>query len=245
MKKPLRGLVRKGSWIAFALTLVLVVSNILLSPLYSMVNMAMGGGKISGKSIDEAQALCTEIAEEGIVLLKNEESALPLAEGTKVNVFGWSSTNPIYGGTGSGALSAAYETIDFLTGLKDAGIEYNQDLVDFYTGWRDTRPTVGMMGQDWTVPEPQLSEYGSLITDAKDFSDTAIFFIARSGGEGADLPMSYDGEDTFHDDGSGMFGVTGVRYSEYKDDLDASKSYLELTNREQALLDEVTSNLIR
>ena len=242
VKKPLRGLIRKGSWIAFALTLVLVVSNILLSPLYSMVNMAMGGGKISGKSIDEAQALCTEIAEEGIVLLKNEESALPFAEGTKVNVFGWSSTNPIYGGTGSGALSAAYETVDFLTGLKNAGIEYNQDLVDFYTGWRNTRPTVGMMGQDWTVPEPQLSEYGSLITDAKNYSDTAIFFIARSGGEGADLPMSYDGEDTFHDDGSGMFGVTGVRYSEYADDLDASKSYLELTNREQALLDEVTAN---
>jgi beta-glucosidase len=239
-KKPLKGFVRKQAWLCFALVAVVVVNTILLGPVYSMVNMAMGGGKISNDAIDEAKELCTEIAEEGIVLLKNDAAALPLAEGSKVNVFGWSSTNPIYGGTGSGALSAAYPTVDFLTGLSDAGIEYNQDLVDFYKGWRDARPTVGMMGQDWTIPEPKVDEYGSLISDAKNYSDTAIFFIARSGGEGADLPMSYDGADTFSTEG--MFGASGVRYSDQKDDLDASKSYLELSNREQALLDEVTAN---
>ena len=242
VKKPLKGFIRKEAWLAFALVAVIVVNSILLGPVYSMVNMAMGGGTISDEAIDEAKALCTEIAEEGIVLLKNDSNGLPLAEGAKVNVFGWSSTNPVYGGTGSGSLSDAYPTVTFLQGLEDAGIEYNQDLVDFYTDWRTTRPTVGMMGQDWTVPEPQVSEYGSLISDSKSFSDTAIFFIARSGGEGADLPTSYDGADTFSDDGSGMFGASGVRYSDQKDDLDASKSYLELTNREQALLDEVTSN---
>ena len=241
-KKPLKGFIRKEAWIAFALVAIIVVNSILLGPVYSMVNMAMGGGTISDEAIDEAKALCTEIAEEGIVLLKNDANQLPLAEGTKVNIFGWSSTNPVYGGTGSGSLSDAYPTVSFLDGLTDAGIEYNQDLVDFYTSWRTSRPTVGMMGQDWTIPEPQVSEYGSLITDAKDYSDTAIFFIARSGGEGADLPSSYDGEDTFNDDGSGMFGASGVRYSEQSDDLDASKSYLELSNREKALLDEVTAN---
>ncbi len=241
-KKPLKGLVRKQAWLAFALTLVIVVSNILLVPMNSMINMAMGGGSISEASIDEAKELCTQIAEEGVVLLKNDSAALPLAEGAKVNVFGWSSTNPVYGGTGSGSLSAAYPTVSFLQGLEDAGIEYNKDLVDFYTTWRDTRPSVGMMGQDWTIPEPKVDEYGDLFESAKNYSDTAIFFIARSGGEGADLPTSYDGEDTFHDDGSGMFGITGVRYSEYEDDLDASKHYLELSNREKALLDQVTSD---
>ncbi len=240
IKKPLKGFVRKQAWLAFFLTVVIVVTNIILVPMYSMVNMAMGGGKISDEAIDEAKALCTEIAEEGIVLLKNDDKALPLAEGAKVNVFGWSSTNPIYGGTGSGALSDAYPTVDFLTGLKDAGIEYNQDLVDFYTGWRTDRPTIGMMGQDWTIPEPTVKEYGSLIADAKSYSDTAIFFVARSGGEGADLPQSYDGKDTFSTEG--MFGASGVRFSDQKDDLDATKSYLELSNRETALLNEVTTN---
>ncbi len=239
-KKPLKGFIRKEAWIAFLLVVVVVANTIVLGPMFSMINMAMGGGKISDDAIAEAKELCTDIAEEGIVLLKNDDKALPLAEGAKVNVFGWSSTNPIYGGTGSGALSDAYPTVDFLTGLTDAGIEYNQDLVDFYKGWRDARPTVGMMGQDWTIPEPKVSEYGNLISDAKNYSDTAIFFIARSGGEGADLPQSYDGKDTFSTEG--MFGASGVRYSDQKDDLDASKSYLELSNREQALLDEVTAN---
>ena len=228
-KKPLKGFIRKEAWIAFALVVIIAANAILLGPVYSMVNMAMGGGTISDEAIDEAKALCTEIAEEGIVLLKNDDKELPLAEGSKVNVFGWSSTNPIYGGTGSGALSDAYPTVDFLTGLTDAGIEYNQDLVDFYKGWRDARPTVGMMGQDWTIPEPKVSEYSDKIAAAKDYSDTAIFFIARSGGEGADLPMSYDGEDTFSTEG--MFGASGVRYSDQKDDLDASKSYLSLILR--------------
>ena len=242
IKKPLKGFVRKQAWLVFLLALVLVVTNILLGPVYSMVNMAMGGGKISDESSEQAKELCTQIAEEGIVLLKNDSAALPLASGTKVNVFGWSSTNPIYGGTGSGALSAAYPTVDFLQGLTDAGIEYNQELVDFYKGWRDSRPSVGMMGQDWTIPEPTIEEYGDLFTSAKDYSDTAIFFIARSGGEGADLPVSYDGADTYNYDPNSFFGGTGTRYSEQADDLDANKSYLELSNREKALLDKVTSD---
>ena len=242
VKKPLKGFIRKEAWLAFFLAVVIIVTNILLVPMYSMVNMAMGGGTISDASIEKAKALCTEIAEEGIVLLKNEDNSLPLAKETKVNIFGWSSTNPVYGGTGSGSLSDAYETVSFLQGLDDAGIEYNQDLVDFYTEWRSERPTVGMMGQDWTIPEPTISEYGDLFESAQEYSDTAIFFIARSGGEGADLPTTYDGEETYSDDGSSWFGATGVRYSDQEDDLDASKSYLELSNREQALLDEITAD---
>ncbi len=240
-KKPLKGFIRKEAWLAFFLALVIVVTNILLVPMYSMVNMAMGGGTISEEAIEEAKALASEIAEEGVVLLKNEDAGLPLAEGQKVNVFGWSSTNPVYGGTGSGSLSAAYPTVSFLEGLSNSGIEYNQDLVDFYTGWRESRPNIGMMGQDWTIPEPTIDEYGDLFESAKEYSDTAIFFIARSGGEGADLPSVYDGEETYTE-GEGWFGATGTRYSEYEDDRDASKSYLELSNREHALLDQVVED---
>ncbi len=240
IKKPLKSFIRRESWLAFFLVAVIVVNTIVFGPMYQMISMAMGDGKISDETSEEAKALCTEIAEEGIVLLKNDASTLPLASGTKVNVFGWSSTNPVYGGTGSGALSDAYPTTTFLDGLTQAGIEYNTDLTDFYTSWRDTRPSVGMMGQDWTIPEPTIDEYGDLFESAKSYSDTAIFFIARSGGEGADLPQSYDGEETLAE--GGMFGSTGVRYSDQADDLDASKSYLELSNRETALLNQVTSD---
>ena len=239
-KKPLMGFLRKQAWLVFLLTFVIVVSNILLGPVYFMINVAMGQGRISEEAITEAKTLCTDIAQEGIVLLKNDSQVLPLAEGAKVNVFGWSSTNPIYGGTGSGALSSAYPTVDFLTALTEAGIQYNKDLADFYTEWRAERPQVGLNGQDWTIPEPKVSEYQDIISSAKAYSDTAIFYMARSGGEGSDLPMSYDGEETFSTEG--VLGVSGVRFSDQKDDLDPSKSYLEISNREKALLNQVTAN---
>ena len=156
-------------------------------------------------------------------------------------MFGWSSTNPVYGGTGSGGLSDSYPTVSLLEGLSNAGIEYNTTITDFYTEYRDTRPTVGMWGQDWTIPEPTMEEYDAagIFENAKEYSDTALIVISRSGGEGADLPTSYDGEDTFEE--GGTWGASGVRISSQDDDRDASKHYLELSNREIAMVERVTS----
>ena len=109
-------LVRGNAWLAFVLAVIIILNLILTGPVYSIVNLAMGGGSISEKSIDSATELCTAIAEEGIVLLKNEDSILPL-KNTKINTFGWSATNPVYGGTGSGSLSGAYPTVTLLEGL--------------------------------------------------------------------------------------------------------------------------------
>ena len=245
IKKPARGLVRGSAWVAFVLAAVIIVNMILTGPLYGIVSMVFrGGGDISEQSITDASALCEQIADEGFVLLKND-GILPLGSDAKVNTFGWSSTNPVYGGTGSGSLSGLYETVSLLKGLENAGIQYNTDLTKFYTDWRSSRPTIGMMGQDWTVPEPSMSEYDAagVFANATAYSDTALIVISRSGGEGADLPTSLDPnvEDTFQDDGSGtMFSATGLRFSEYKEDLDASKHYLELSNREIAMVEKVT-----
>lgn len=241
LSKAKKKLIRANAWIAFILALVLIVNLILTGPVYSIVNLALGdNGDISQESIDSATELCTDIAREGIVLLKNEDGILPL-KNNKVNTFGWSATNPVYGGTGSGSLSGAYPTVTLLEGLTNAGLEYNTALTDFYVNFRATRPMVGMWGQDWTIPEPTQAEYeaAGIYDNAAAYSDTAIIVIARSGGEGADLPTSYDGEDSFQE--GGMFGSSGVRYSEYPDDLDASKHYLELTNREKATVEAVTS----
>lgn len=236
LQKPKKKFVRAQSWIAFLLAVVVIVNMICWGPMSSMISLATGNGTISEETSDAATELCEDIADEGIVLLENKNQTLPLSEGTKLNVFGWSSTNPVYGGTGSGSLSDAYPTVSLLEGLENAGFEVNQDLVDFYTEYRESRPMVGMWGQDWTVPEPTVEEYdeAGVFENAKSYSDTAVVVIARSGGEGADLPTSLDPEteDTFSEEG-GMFGASGLRYSENKDDLDASKHYLELTNRER------------
>ncbi|MBQ4427341.1 MAG: glycoside hydrolase family 3 C-terminal domain-containing protein [Oscillospiraceae bacterium] len=246
IKKPLKGLVRGSSWVAFVVALVIVLNLILTGPLYGVVSMAFrSSGDISEDSITTANRLCEEISEEGFVLLKND-GILPLSGEVKLNTFGWSSTNPVYGGTGSGSLSGLYETVSLLKGLENAGIQYNADLVKFYQDFRAARPGIGMMGQDWTVPEPSMAEYEAkgIFDGAKAYSDTALIVISRSGGEGADLPTSLDPNvpDTFNDDGKGtMFSQTGLRYSEYPEDLDASKSYLEPTTREIAMIEKVTS----
>lgn len=240
----LKKLVRKSTWVAFLAVAMVIVNLICFIPMSSMISLATGNGKISEETSEEAKDLVEKISDEGIVLLKNEGSVLPLQSGTKLNVFGWSSTNPVYGGTGSGSLSDAFPTVSLLEGLTNAGFEVNEELVDFYTTFRADRPLVGMMGQDWTVPEPTIADYeaAGVFESAKAYSDTALFVVSRSGGEGADLPTSYDGEETFNQSGAGMFGATGTRYSEYADDRDASKHYLELTNREIAALEKVTSD---
>lgn len=244
LQKPKKKFARAQSWIAFLAALVVIVNMICWGPMSGMISLATGAGTIAEETSAAATELCEDIADEGIVLLENENNTLPLAEGTKLNVFGWSSTNPVYGGTGSGSLSDSYPTVSLLEGLENAGFEVNQELVDFYTEYRADRPMVGMWGQDWTIPEPTMDEYeaAGVFESAKEYSDKAVVVIARSGGEGADLPTSLDPEveDTFNAEG-GMFGASGLRYSENKDDLDASKHFLELTNRERAMLERVTS----
>lgn len=194
---------------------------------------------------EKSAELVEKIADEGIVLLKNDDNVLPIAtseEGkTKVNVFGWSFTNPIYGGTGSGASDASI-AVSPRQGLEAAGFEINEDLYNAYVETGLERPLVGMNGQDWSIPEPKPTDFytDELMQQAKEYSDTAVIFLARSGGEGADLPMSMDGPDTFNGEG-GAFGATGQKFG-FEDDLDASKHYLELSNREQGMIDAVTKN---
>lgn len=193
------------------------------------------------KAREKSELLVEQIADEGIVLLQNNENALPLSKNTKVNVFGWSFTAPIYGGTGSGS-SDASKAVTPKAGLEAAGLDINEELYNAYVDTGIERPIVGMDGQDWSIPEPKAAEFytAERMKQAKDFSDTAIIFLARSGGEGADLPRSMDGPDTFDPEG-GQFGPTGQKFGN-EDDLDASKHYLEISNREQGMIDAVTKN---
>ena len=239
-KTAFKKLARSVSWLIFGLGTLFSINLMLNGPLKTMITLATGRGVITEESLNEAKTLGEEISSEGIVLLKND-SALPLEKGSKINLFGWSSTNPLYGGTGSGGLNDSFPTVSLIEGVKNAGFEVNEELVKFYTDFRQTRPTVGMWGQDWTIPEPAIEQYkeANIFENARKYSDKAIVVIARSGGEGADLPRSLDPsvEDTFVD--GGTFGSKGIRYSDQQDDLDADKSYLELSNREIAMLNEV------
>ena len=226
--KSKKYLIRWQAGLGMVLALAITVNLILTGPMYSMVTLATGGGKVSEENVASATQLCEDIADEGIVLLDND-GTLPMAKNSKLNVFGWASTNPCYGGTGSGALSDAYPTVTLLEGLKNAGFELNTELSDFYTSYRADRPVVGMFSQDWTLPEPEAAQYtDEMMNNAKAFSDTAMVVITRVGGEGADLPT----------DVSQVTYDAGHSYN----DFEPGDHYLQLSKTEKDMIDLVCKN---
>ena len=254
LPKAKKMMIRAQSGLAILLALTIVVNLICTGPMSTMLDLVSGEGSISEETSAEATELVNEITADGVVLAKDEDGILPVASGSKLNVFGWASTNPCYGGTGSGALNTAYPVTDLLTGLHDAGIETNEELSKFYTDYKADRPSVGMVAQDWTLPEPNVSLYtDEMMENAKAFSDTAMVVITRVGGEGADLPTDMASVV----DGSWIRRVAQAYGSErgtayyngtYDDSLnegndwDKGDHFLQLSNREEDLLDLVTAN---
>ena len=254
LPKAKKKMIRAQSGLAILLALTIVINLICTGPMSTMLDLVSGSGTISEETSAKATQLVNEITAEGVVLAKDEDNVLPVASGSKLNVFGWSSTNPCYGGTGSGALNDAYPVTDLLTGLHDAGIETNEELSKFYTDYKADRPSVGMVEQDWTLPEPNVNLYtDEMMENAKAFSDTAMVVITRVGGEGADLPTDMASVV----DGSWIRRVAQAYGSErgtayyngtYDDSLnegndwDKGDHFLQLSNREEDLLDLVTSN---
>lgn len=243
-----RKLARSSALVALALAVIIVVNTICFGPMFTMINLAMGGGSITEESMAEAYEVNTELVSEGVTLLENN-GALPLAGGSNVNVFGWASTAPVYGGVGSGALNDQYAVTDLITGLTNAGLNVNQDLVDFYEAYQAERPSVGMWAQDWTLPEPNVSAYtDELMASAKEFSDTALVVISRPGGENADMPTDMaavvDGTWKERDALTGNSYFNGVYDDTLNEgnDWDEGDHYLQLSNREEEMLGMVCDN---
>ena len=244
LPKSKKFIIRSQAGMAIILAFVVTVNLICFIPMNTMISLATGSGTISEETSAEATQLVQDIADEGIVMLKNDAGALPLKAGN-LNVFGWASTNPVYGGTGSGSLNDAYPTVTLLEGLQNAGFTLNSELSDFYTAYRADRPSIGMGSQDWTLPEPPASTYSDqLIQDAKDFSDTALVVISRSGGEGADLPtdMAAVIDGSWQKDGSSSYKGTYTNNSTEYSDFEQGQHYLELSKTEKDMLDLVCSN---
>lgn len=158
---------------------------------------------------EEGTAVARQIAEEGIVLLKND-GTLPLAN-KKINVFGASSSDGyfVYMGVGSGAGSPnGRETL--YEGLRSAGVEINETLANKYNDLNLTRGDYNSsthsegMRKTYDLYEPGSDFYAQVKDNAKSFSDTALVVISRSGGEDGDWSQTttYDKDGTKHTDRS-------------------------------------------
>ena len=230
MSKEKRFLVRGEAAIAMLLAVVICVSMICFGPMATLIGLATGSGTISNETNEEAAGVAEEIMEDGIVLLKNE-SLLPLNETKKLNIFGWESINPAYGGAGSGGINGLYDIVSLNQGLENAGFSINQELVDFYNNYGADNPEMSIQKQSWTLPEPPVDTYSDeLIKSAKEYSDVAVVVLSRKAGEGHnDIPM--DVSKAAYDNNS----------DEY-DDFPEGEHYLQLSQTERDMVDMVCSN---
>ena len=228
--RPVRKLAMAQSLAAFLVGIVIIFNLLMTGPLQTLASLAATQKlSLSEDSLAQGYDLNERIAEEGIVLLKND-GLLPMQAET-LNVFGWASAFPLYGGTGSGSMSDQYDTISLLQGLESAGISTNSELTGLYTTYRDARPKLGVLKQDWSLPEPPADSYpDTMLSAAADFSDKAMIVLARSGGEGADLPLDMKAEAILYDENSEKY-----------EDFEPGQNYLSLSHTERDLIEMVCS----
>lgn len=218
---------RKFLYVLSSLLLgILIIFNLAVNQYAMIINTYFSASQINQsevkKTTEQAMALTEKIEGEGAVLLENKNEVLPL-QNQKVNVFGYASRNVVYGGTGSGG-GKEDNNVDLQQGLKNSGFQVNDQLTTFYDDRYVPREKVNihkLVGGDFNIHEPKASEYSeSLLTSAKEFSDTALVVFSRNSGEGADITNE-------------MKGYAGGT---------AGKHYLELSDDEAATLDLVKEN---
>lgn len=239
-----------------------LVATIGMNSFSVVMDFVFGGGKITVKAVsgsenwdsdyytadytskdaveEAARALTEEIESEGIVLMKNENQALPLNQSNSkeqtISVFGWSFNYPVYGGSGSGDVDTA-TCVSPAQGLTNAGFALNESLAAAYQKWSEStsrvsssggdancseRPKISFSFSDWSLVEMPVSN--DLAKAAAQVSDVALLFVSRVGGEQMDLPLT--------------MGSNTLASSECMG-FNENKHYLQLSDEEEAVLEAI------
>ena len=178
-----------------------------------------------------AQEVNLKLAEEGFVLLKNENAALPMNKGARISVFSKNSVNLSYGGSGSGGFDTSNNK-NLYESLNDAGFVTNPTLKNFYESSQSGPVRTANSSdldngdnQKIAAAETPQNKYTDAVKNSyADYSDAALVVITRIGGEGFDLPR-YQG------DSEGT--------------VSADSHYLELDQNEIDLLTAVTDGTFK
>ncbi len=249
-KKVKVGKILQTAGMALILGAVVAV-NIVASYYSEIISLYLHGFGADFSNLDSSAGnnICQEIEAEGVVLLKNEDNALPLTNKNANNkipvaVFGWGATNGgfITSGSGSGgsAERGAGKLVTLLGALEgqdaiiqdkkeilpavEGKFEYYHPLMDMYSSYKSGRDR----GDYWNAAypffnliEPTVASVQPHIAQAKEFSNTALVVISRVGGEGQDIPRIQ---------------------KKYELDTDYSRTYLELSSEEEDMLSLVKDN---
>ena len=186
--------------------------------------------------LDAANDFVIEVEKEGIVLLKNENDALPLSgKDAHISVFGKNTVNIVYSGSGSASSNSSTAQRTLYESLEAAGISYNETLKSFYEDSGKSgkgRPENPAMTSGQRLPgfgtgETPMDSYTSDVVDSyAGYQDAAVVVFSRIGGEGFDLPRAM--AESFN--GAAVAGASADRH------------YLELDENEKALLEHVKEN---
>ena len=212
-----------------------IAGNVVTSNLEDLLNKYLTPLKYDEKELEkilkEGEKIVEQIQDEGTVLLRNEGNTLPLNKNIKkINVFGRTSTDWIYSGSGSGQVMPEKDDspqYSILESLQAYGVETNSALSSFYKSYQSPLGYGDSLGdtfdQFYVLSEPALSEYPSgLLDSSKEYSDTAFVVISRKAGEAEDA-------------------------TKYQNKLngkarDNSRTYLEISTEEEEMLRYVGEN---
>ena len=216
------------SLIAVVLVVAIVVGNVMINRFSYVINQALAGDTTDyGSASAELEAgdeIVQALGEESMVLLKNEDSFLPLDKEEKVNLFGWAATDQgflLVGGGSGGTVIAAQNKVTLTTALDKEGLEYNKELLDAYSAVSSADADANSNSPDSmaALANPDASFYTEdRMQQAKEFSDTAIVVLSRFSGENASQTELID------------IGT----YS--------NGTFLELTENEKAMFDALEEN---
>lgn len=126
-----------------------------------------------------------ETVSEGIVMLKNDNNALPLKKDSEVAVFGRIQLNYYKSGTGSGGLVNVSRVIGITDGLIEGGVvKVNEELLNVYKEWTKEHPFDvgdGWGGEPWSQEEMPVDD--ALAERISNFCQTALVIFGRTAGE--------------------------------------------------------------
>ena len=235
-----------------AMVAIMLVIAIASGMFWQDISMFLYGRsqQAESKVLADGTALCEDIVEEGIVLLKNQKdnagkSALPLSadEISRVNVFGWAAYDWMTMAFGSGYSNTSLEKMKLFPALEAAGIEYNRTLYNMYKNFYSDKSNVYNTKEDeqeyrggvafgsekiFTLHEPGRSYYtDDILNEATDFSDVAIVVIGRTGSESKDLKLHQVKQEQ--------------RDKSTRNITDNTRHYLELSTEEEEMIEAAKS----
>ncbi len=205
--------------------IALIVGDVVCSiNAQAITNLLCGTGlNFEGEEVEEAMAVSDElvqdIADESIILLKNDNDTLPLkSTQKKLNLFGWGATDKgfVLTGHGSGAARiSAEKKVTLSQGLKASGFEINETLLEKF---------VFKNGNNWmlTNDKEDAAFYDEMMPQAKEYSDTAIVVFTRFSGENQEVPYTNQNSHNWA--------------------KDTTRTHLELSKGEEMMINKVKNN---